>query len=351
MSVHPDPAVWFPAVRTGTGTDVFTERLIKGLHARGIRADITWLPLRAEYAPWSVHVPEPPAWANLVHVNTWLHPRFLPPGLPIIATIHHSVYAPEAGAYKTVLRAAYHRFWIAPNERRLLRKADKVVAVSHFSAEVARRWLLDREYEVIYNGVDTSIFQPGDRQRQPERPFRLLYVGGWTANKGVELLAPIMRELGDAFVLRYTGAPEPEKRTMPANMQDIERLPGDDAVAAAMRDAEALLFPSRSEGFGLVAAEAMACGLPVIATRGSSLSEVVEDGITGMLCRQDDIPAFVAAVRALASDPARAGMMGGAARSRAQSLFDIQGMLDAYIGMYRACLRTDRAAVSRRYGQ
>ena len=50
MSAPAIPAIWFPAVRTGTGTDVFTERLVAGLIARGIRAEITWLPLRAEYA-------------------------------------------------------------------------------------------------------------------------------------------------------------------------------------------------------------------------------------------------------------------------------------------------------------
>lgn len=44
-------AVWFLAIRTGTGTDVFTERLVEGLRKRGIRAEITWLPLRAEYLP------------------------------------------------------------------------------------------------------------------------------------------------------------------------------------------------------------------------------------------------------------------------------------------------------------
>lgn len=338
MSLHRDPAVWFPAVRAGTGTDVFTERLVDGLRARGIRTGITWLPLRAEYAPWSVRVPTPPAWANLVHVNTWLHPRFLPRNLPIVATIHHSVHASDARPYKTALRAAYHRYWIAFNERRLLRRADKAVAVSQFAAEVARCWLLDRKYDVIYNGVDTSIFRPDSRRHRSNGPLRLLYVGGWTANKGVELLAPIARQLGKAVVLRYTGTGASLKGSTPANMHCIERLSGDQAVAAAMQEADALLFPSRSEGFGLVVAEAMACGLPVVATRGSSLPEIVEDGVTGILCTKDDVHGFAAAIRVLAEDPKLARMMGDAARSRAESLFDIKRTLDAYLGLYRKCL-------------
>lgn len=55
------PSIWFPTVKTNTGTDVFTERLADGLNKQGIRAEITWLPLRAEYAPWTVPVPPPPA--------------------------------------------------------------------------------------------------------------------------------------------------------------------------------------------------------------------------------------------------------------------------------------------------
>lgn len=331
---HP-PAIWFPAVRAGTGVDVFTERLVAGLRKRGLRAGITWLPLRAEYAPWTVSVPHPPEWANIVHVNTWLHPRFLPENLPVVATIHHSVHHPDVQVYKGALRAAYHRYWIAPNERCVMRRANRVVAVSRFVAKTAQCTLLDVPVEIIPNGVDIETFRPG-RQREPDGPFRLLYVGSWTARKGVDLLAPIMRELGEGFELRYTGGPEAasDKPTMPANMRDIGRLAGDSAVVAAMQDADALLFPSRSEGFGLVAAEAMACGLPVIATRGSSLVEVVEDGVTGILCRQEDVIAFANTVRRLQGDRMMMRRMAGAAQKRVAGLFLDDRTTDSYRGLY-----------------
>lgn len=339
MSEELKPAVWFPAVRAGSGTDVFTERLAGELHKRGLRSEITWLPLRAEYAPWTVPVPEPPAWANVVHVNTWLHSYFLPKSLPTVATIHHSVHHPALRPYKGFTRAAYHSWWIAPNERRVLHRADRVIAVSKFVAETARQTLLDVPMEVIYNGVDTERFRP-PVQRTAHQPFRLLYAGSWMARKGVDLLAPIMRELRNGFELRYTGGPSAAERRvdMPANMHDIGRLDGPDAVVVAMQDADALLFPSRSEGFGLVAAEAMACGLPVIATRGSSLTEVVEDGTTGMLCPQGDVAAFAAAARALAVDSDLAAAMSRASRDVATRHFGIDPMVDAYRLMYDAAL-------------
>ena len=98
MNEQQEPAVWFPTVRTGSGSEVFTVRLVDELKNRGLRAEITWLPLRAEFAPWTVPVPRPPTWANVVHVNTWLHPRFLPKRMPVVATLHHSIHHPDLDA-------------------------------------------------------------------------------------------------------------------------------------------------------------------------------------------------------------------------------------------------------------
>lgn len=337
------PAIWFPAVRTDTGTDVFTERLAAKLGAHGLRTAITWLPLRAEYAPWTVHVPTPPGWATICHINTWLHPRFIPPRLPVVATLHHSVHDPALHPYKGWLRAAYHRRWIAPIERRGLQRADRVIAISRFVAEMARRTLRDVPMDVIHNGIDTVQFRPGSRERMPGEAFRLLYVGSWMARKGVDLLPLIMRELGEGFELHYTGGPASrrDKPGMPANMHDIGRL-SSDGVIAAMQNTDAFLFPSRSEGFGLAAAEAMACGLPVIATRGSSLPEVVEDGVSGLLCPQDDVAAFARAIRHLATDTTAWREMSSNAVARVHAMFSEDSALTAYLQVYRNVLDMSR---------
>ena len=333
-----EPAVWFPTIRAGTGADVFTQRLCDGLNARGVRAEVTWLPLRAEYAPWTVSVPKPPAWANLVHVNTWLHKRFIPKQLPTVATLHHAVHHADTRLYKGAVRSAYHRWWIAPNERGVLRQARRVVAVSQFVAETARRTLLDVPMQVIYNGVDTNTFQPGTRKRLAGEPFSLIFVGSWMARKGVDLLAPVLRELGEDFLLRYTGglASQQDKLHMPANMIDIGRLHGDVAVVAAMHEADALLFPSRSEGHPLVAIEAMACGLPVVGMQGSSVAEAVTDGETGLMCTRDDVAALVAAIRTLAADTVLYTSLAQAARSRVVESFSQNAVLDAHVQLYRA---------------
>lgn len=335
MNAAREFAVWFPAVRTGTGSDVFTERLVAGLSNRGVRTEITWLPPRAEYAPWTVRVPPPPSWASVVHVNTWLHPLFFPKHLPIVATLHHSMHDPALRPYKGMARAAYHRWWVAPIERHALRRANRVIAVSRFAAETARRAVLNVPVDVIYNGVDTELFYPGSGARRQDGPFRLLYVGGWKRLKGVDLLAPIMRELGEDFVLHYTGgaATAHDRASLPGNMRDLGRL-SVEGVISAMQSADAFLFPSRSEGLPLVAIEAMACALPVVATRGSSLVEVVEDGVTGVLCPEGDVSAFSDALRRMARNETAYKHMLPAARELAISRFSIDNMIDEYMKCY-----------------
>lgn len=336
-----EPAVWFPAVRAHSGADVFTERLCAGLNAHGIHAEITWLPLRAEFAPWSVAVPSPPAWATVVHVNSWLHPRFLPRDRPIVSTLHSCVHDPQLRPYKSLSKALYHIIWIRRIEAANLRCAAHVVAVSRYTAQAAQAAFGRQGIEVIYNGVDTDFFSPVARN-QPHQPFRLLYVGNWNPLKGVDLFCPILQTLGEDFELLYTadrnGAHTPY--ALPANCQCIGRLNARDLVQA-YQNADALLVPSRLEGFGLVAAEAMACGLPVIAANTSSLPEVIEHGKTGLLCPVDDVSAFAAAARTLAQNPARWQAMRQAARSRAVALFSAQEQLMRWIALYQSLSATN----------
>ncbi len=332
-----EPAVWFPAIRAGTGTDVFTERLVEGLRRRGLRAEIAWLPHRAEYAPWSVPRPKAPAWANIAHVNTWLPASMLPSHIPIVATIHHAVHHPDAQAYKGLLRATYHRYWIVPNERRVLQCAVRRIAVSRFVAETARQMLTEGPIEVIYNGIDVDFFKPSPSRQRPGQPFTLGYLGTWTMRKGVDLLAPIMQALGADFLLLYTGGPKSSPNAFPTNMRDVGRLSGPAAVRAFLQSIDALLFPSRSEGLGISVLEALACGVPVIAARTGPLPEIVKDKVTGLLCPPDEVAAFAQAARWLALHPEQWQRMRQAARAHAMA-FDIEAMVGRYLEVYRSVL-------------
>lgn len=332
------PFVWFPAIRTGSGADVFTERLATALIEHGVRAEISWLPHRAEFAPWSVDRPKPPRDANIVHVNTWLHPRFIPSHLPVVAAMLHCVLDPALSPYKTYLQSIYHRFWVKSLEKRILARACRVVAISQYTERSMHEIYGTEGADVIAIGIDLEKFSPSWRSA-PHQPFRLLYVGNWSARKGADLLAPIMKALGPDFELRIlAGLRGKELTGLAENIRQIPRLPDTAAMIKLFRDCDALLFPSRLEGFGLVAQEAQACGVPVIASNSSALPEIIKNGETGFLCEQESVPDFASAVRSLADSTERWQTMATAARSYAEANFSIEVMADRYIALYRSAL-------------
>jgi len=329
------PAIWFPTVRTNTGTDRFTEQLVAALNQRGVHAEITWLPHHAEYLPWLVPVPVKPDWANIVHVNTWLHPRFLPRDSMIVATLHHCVQDRSFYPYKTFAQKIYHKFWITPIEKYCLRVTNVTTTVSHYTAECAKDIFgIDQPY-VIYNGIDIDIFHPNTHRDSISlsQPFKLLFVGSNSVRKGFDLLPKIMQELGDAFQLFYTSNAD-QYQPLPKNMIQLPPQKTAQDLADTYRTMDALIFPSRLEGFGLVVAEAMACGLPVVITDGSALSELVDHGRTGLLCQQNNVDAFVEAVRQLAGDNVFKQNLATVARQHVEQYFKVDQMVEQYIQVY-----------------
>jgi len=345
MTEITEPAVWFPTIRAGTGADVYTETLVKGLQQRGIHAEITWLPHRAEYAPWTVAIPKPPEWATIAHVNSWLPQRFLPKALPCVACIHSCVHMPSLNPYKSYSKRLYHRLWVKSLERNTILRAARVIAVSEFVALQMSKVFGCRNIGVIHNGVDTRVFNSRRKTQTSHTPFRLLFVGKQSRLKGFDLLIPTMDSLGKNFELGFTleGSRTNLARDLPSSFRPIGHVTTPEMMAQAYQNADALIFPTRLEGFSLAALEAQACGLPVVATRGTSLPELVQNGKTGFLCPQDDVAAFAKATRRLAADPHLWQQMSKAARARAVSLFDIERMIDYYIEVYDSVILNRQA--------
>ncbi|HVG44323.1 MAG TPA: glycosyltransferase, partial [Longimicrobium sp.] len=101
-------------------------------------------------------------------------------------------------------------------------------------------------------------------------------------------------------------------------------------VAAVLKAMDVLAVPSHWEGFGLVAAEALAAGVPVVAADASSLPEIVRDGREGLLVPPGDVDALAAALVRLGRDPAERRRMGEAGPSRVATAFSLDGMIDRY---------------------
>lgn len=335
-----DPAIWFPTVKTNTGTDKFTELLVSALNERGFQAEITWLPHHAEYLPWLVPAPEKPDWANIAHINTWLHPRFYPKNTPIVATLHHCVQDKYFRPYKTFAQKIYHQLWITPIERHCLNTVNLITTDSQYTAQCAKDIFGIDHAHVIYIGIDSETFNPNGliKSVKKNEPFRLIFVGTNSIRKGFDLFPKIMQQLGDDFQLFYTSNAE-QYEPLPKNMIQLPPQKTTQDLASTYRAMDALVFPSRLEGFGLVVAEAMASGLPVVITNGSALTELVKHGETGFLCEKDNIDDFVQTIRDLKKYPELCVEVGARARYIATTRFSIDEMVNQYIDFYAGLLR------------
>jgi glycosyltransferase involved in cell wall biosynthesis len=327
--------VWFPTIRAGTGTDIFTIRLATAFKKRGIQTHITWLPHHAEYLPWTVPVPEPPAWATVAHVNSWLPGRFIPRRLPLVVTVHSCVHDTALSPYKNPAQKLYHRIWIQRCEANAIQLAEVVTAVSHYTQKQAENYFSRHDIISIHNWVDTNIFSPGE-MKHTHSPFRLLFAGNLNKRKGMDLLEKIMKKLGSDFRLDITCSQDDLNKLISSavNITALGRINSQAEMAQLYRNTDALLFPTRLEGLALVALEAQACGRPVIATKSSSLPETLIDGKTGLLCGQDDVEAFAEAAQTLRTNAKRWSSMCEAARRHAVENFNEDKAVNSYLRIY-----------------
>jgi len=236
-----------------------------------------------------------------------------------------------------------------------LEQSDAITAVSKWLSNCAEKnFALENPPQVIYNFVDCSRFRPGIR-RIPRECFAsaneklLLHVSNFRPVKRVRDVVGtfniVRKSIPAKLVLIGDGPERPhaEKLAMRLRISDsvifLGKYPN---IEDFYSIADALILPSEYESFGMAALEAMASGVPVVATEGSGLSEVVEHGKTGFLCPVGDIKALAEAVLAIFTDHERARAMGRAGRLRAQRLFNERKIVRQYVSLYREVLGIDR---------
>lgn len=210
----------------------------------------------------------------------------------------------------------------------------------------------------ICNGVDTARFHPAQpRQLLVDSPFNdpACFVFG-TVGRMATVKA--QTDLVDAFVQAVRAQPlerahwrlvlvgdgplraECARRLAAAGLAERAWLPGDRRdIPDLMRSFDAFVLPSWAEGISNTVLEAMASGLPVVATRVGGNAELVDDGRTGRLVPPAQAEALAAALVAVAGDPSVARAMGATGRARALAQFSLDAMVSAYDSLYRGLLR------------
>jgi D-inositol-3-phosphate glycosyltransferase len=282
----------------------------------------------------------------LVHAHYWLSglvaldlaARW---GIPLVQMFHTLGHRKNAVAREAGERELPERL---EAEARIARLADHLVAATPAErAELAWSGGADPDrVSVIPCGVDVELFRPGEMAAARARLGLdggrvLLFVGRLTPIKGLETLLRALARLDG----REAGGPAP--RLLVVGGDRDERLDGErgrlrrlatdlglrgqvefrgpqpqDVLPDYYRAADLCLIPSRHESFGMVALEAMACGVPVVASRVGGLAVTVRDGVTGVLVPEGDPVALGAAAAALLGDEPRRRALGRGATAWAR---------------------------------
>lgn len=266
---------------------------------------------------------------TLIHAPldyAWFHAQR---DVPLVATLHNYVLDQAFRPYGSMLQRLHWQTDLRLFSRLAAERANVLTAVSHFTADLAKQDLgITKPIKVIYNGVDEQVFTP--KKRCVDGKIKVLFSGNLTLRKGIQWLLPIIQQLDERIVIYYTSGLRGTSALMThPRLVSLGKV-SHDKMPDVYREMDILLFPTVREGFGLAAVEAMACGLPVVATNGSALPEVVTDAKGGFLCPLGDVPAFVEAIQILADNAALRRQMGEFNRVDVESRFTLQRMVDVY---------------------
>ena len=269
-------------------------------------------------------------------------------GLRVVATVHHPLDVDranrirEANSLGEQVRAAmFYPFFM---QRIVSRSIDQLVAVSPAAARsVARAFGLPTgQVAVVWNGVDTATFR---RLPDVERERgRILFVGdSEDRNKGFSYLLSALHRLGPFAPVRVVVVQRSWSKRAPAMARElgledkltfIDSLSIEELVREYNR-AELLVSPSLYEGFGLPAAEAQACGTPVVATSVGAFPDIVEDGETGKIVPPGEAEPLAHAIRTLLDDDTLRDSMGEAGERRIRDRFGWRRTAEQMVELYQ----------------
>lgn len=278
-------------------------------------------------------------------VSAFLAKEMLKPKrLPVITTLHGT----------DITLVGNDRSYL-PITRLSIEKSDGVTAVSEFLRELTcREFEMDSPITVIPNFVNCDVFQRSHddilRARFALSEERILvHISNFRpvkrVNHVIEIFDQVQRQV-PARLLMVGDGPERSNAEWLAHNKGLENrtvfLGKQDSIAELLGVADLLLLPSDTESFGLVALEAMACQVPVIASRVGGLPEVVRDGRDGFLVTPGDVATMASRAIELLTDPGRHRTMGRNARDFAMEKFCSTKIIPLYEDYYRQVIGSVR---------
>lgn len=290
---------------------------------------------------------------DIVHLHTPLVP-LIKTSLPVVTTVHTPMLTDTRSidviTLRSIIERLMGRFVSYPIELKLLKRADMITTVSHSVAQELKEYGVDpNEVTVIANGVDENLFTP-TQNKIGER--YILFTGRLGYRKGlfdlIECGRHICKEYTDvSFVIPGKGnlLDKLQKRVKEMGLQERFKFLGyvnREKLIQLYQNATVYVMPSHYEGLPTVLLEAMACGLPVVATAVSGNLDVVSDGENGILIPPKEPKKMADAISMLLDDDKTRRRLGESARRTIEERYTWDEISDKIIGCYEILLEKNR---------
>jgi len=272
--------------------------------------------------------------------------------MPTIVTIHHPITVDRQEDYKVAKTIrqkfrVYRWYTFIRMQLKVARQFSHIITVSEFTKkDIAKEFGLDQnKFRVVHNGINNEFFYPKQNGPRPENSL-IVTNSADTPLKGLNFLLEAVARVRRERHLTLTVIGQPKKDGIIENLVkelklgDIVRFTGrieNEEFADYYAKSTLAVVPSLYEGFGIPAAEAMACGVPLISTSGGALPEVVGDA--GLVVPPADATALAQAITRLLDSAEERKKLAQAGLERVNSVFSWAKAAREVADVYREAIR------------
>ena len=239
------------------------------------------------------------------------------------------------------------------NKKRCFTSLEKLHIVCNsdwLKSQVEESFFKGADITRIYNGVDTGVFYPKTANEVKkaaekygidlEKKTILGVSGVWKADKGLQVFLELTRAISPEYQVVLVGVSQSQKETLPKSVIAIERTEDMQELAALYTLADVLVNASKEETFGMVPAEAMACGTPVVVSSKTACPEIADPSVV-LVVSMDSIDELIDAIEGICTKGK--GVYSDSCVAKIRNLFSVEEMNRQYYGLYKRVLKTEPA--------